>query len=264
VQQPEQEPGGGEDDARRVGPSPRVDQALRGRLSRLGLPDQPQDALDRALGLRPQHGRNEAAAPVHCAGEQLVARALGHRDALPRQGRLVRLGRSLSHARVGRHAVAGQEEDAVARAQLRDGHLRAVDAARVGRRARHQRVDRAARAVEGVVLHRARGGEQEEQQQALERLAHRPRPRRRQQHEQVHVDPPVAAHRVPGLLRRLPAAGEAAAEDEQVEDPGRRARAEVAPGDGAEAEGPADRRLRRERPPAVLGVAVSVVAVMMG
>jgi hypothetical protein len=94
----------------------------------------------------------------------LVARTLRHGHALPGQGRLIRLRHAFGHPGVGRDPVAREQEDTVARAELSDWHGRPILASRMGRRTSHQRVDRTTRPVEGVVLHRASGGEEEEQE----------------------------------------------------------------------------------------------------
>ena len=107
------------------------------------------------------------------------------------------------------------------------------------------------------MLDGARGGEEEEEEQPLERLADRPRAGRRGEHEEMDVDAPVAAQRVPRLLRRLPAAREAAERGERDEARGRAAR--LAPGHGAEAERAAGGGLDRQRSPGMVVVRVVVV-----
>ena len=82
VVHPEQEGDGEQDDARGVDAAPPVDQPLRGRLARLGLADEVEDALHGALGLRPDDAPDDATGSVEGAREQLGASALGHRDGL--------------------------------------------------------------------------------------------------------------------------------------------------------------------------------------
>ena len=264
VMRVEQEEAGRQDDAGGVDAAPLVDQPLGGRLPRLGLADEVEDALDGALGLGTDDAPDDPARPVEGAGEELAAAALGHGHGLAGQRGLVDVRRALDQLEVGRDAVARQEQHPVARRQLADRDEGAVLAPRVGRGPGHQRVDSPAGAVHRVVLHRAGGGEEEEQEHALGPLAHRPGAGGGEEHEEMDVDPAMVPQRVPALLRRLPSARDARAEREQEDgERGRRAGLRVArllDRQRGQPERGADRRLDRERLPAVLmPVAVRVV-----
>ena len=135
------------------------------------------------------------------------------------------------------------------------------------RRARHQRVDRAAGPIHRVVLHGPGRGEEEEEEHALGPLAHQPGAAGGEEHQQVDVDAAMVAERVPALLRRLPSAGDARAEREQEHGQGRQ-RGHVRRirvlhplhHERGQPERGADRRLHGERPPAVvMSVFVRVV-----
>ena len=192
-----------------------VGQLLHGRLRRLRLGDAADDPGEQ--GMLPDAGRAAAQHPLAVGGrrEDPVAGALGERHALAREHRLVDAGGAVDHLAVDRDAVAGTDDEDVARQQQRrvdvDQAAVALDTRGLGLQAQ-QGLDRFRHAQPGARLeqlakqhqrdHRGRGLEIDVQRIEPghgDHRAERPGHGRAERDQHVHVGAAAA--------QGLPAAG---------------------------------------------------------
>ena len=130
-----------------------VDEALDRRLSRLGLGDQPCDLRQRGLGPHLRRAHDQPPVRVDRRSRDLDTGLDLHRDGLARQHRLVDRRGALLDDAVGRDLLAGTDEEAVADAELLDGHqhlLAVSEHARLLRSQLEQYANRRARAAAGA------------------------------------------------------------------------------------------------------------------
>ncbi len=177
--------------------------------------------------------RGERPGAVEGAGEHLVARQPGHRHQLAGDRGLVDLARSRHQHRVRADALAGTHAHHVADVQVGrvDDLLGAVGTDAGGPFG--SQVEQGVHGVGGPGgrdgLQRSRGGEDDDQQGAVEDLTDAGGAERGDDHQQVHVQDAATQRGQPGP-RRLPAAGGTA---DQIQPPPHR------PGRSRQVRGPA-------------------------
>ena len=224
---------------------------MGGGFALLGLADELHDTSQGAVLFGPGHPHHQSAPVVEGASRHRVTPLFGGWLGLPGEGGFVDRALAFAHLPVGRHQLARQDCDEVAGDERGHRHLRLrtvrTEPAGLLRGAIEQGVDGPAGPVHRVVLDGARGREKEEQEHALKRLTHDPRPGGGQEHEQVDVDPPMPAQRMPAFPGGLPGARAAGGRGQRPAQPGGPSRQFGC--ECAEAEQTAGERERAEHPP---------------
>ena len=112
-----------DDHDRREDPADDVGRAGDGGLRSLRLLDEPDDLLERRVPADFRRGDAERARLVHRAGEDGVPGGLVDREALAGEHGFVDVGRAFLDAAVDRDPLAGPDDDAVSRDEVRDRDL---------------------------------------------------------------------------------------------------------------------------------------------
>ena len=236
-----------------AGPEP-VGEALARSLELLGRLDEPDDLLKGALRGRPQDVEFDRSPKIQGPAEDLVAFGLGHGHRLAGKGGLVACAPALGHHAVRGKRLPGLDPDALADPEGLDGDLLIAsvgkDDIRALRRSLQQGPHLPLGPVERVLLHRTGRREKEKKEDRLAPGADADGARRDRQHEKMNVDFPVADV-LPGVDRRVPAAGDKARAEKKPREKGN-GRQEVPHQHSGQARDSADGGQPGEGPPLLL------------
>ncbi len=186
-----------------------VGEALARRPQFLRAADQADDFLQGALRRQPGHPVVHRPPEIQRAAEHPFTRVFFHRHRLAGQRRLVARTASRQDFPVGRVGLARFHPHGVAHVELVHVHLNLFPLGSKPDRLFRCRTEQCAhltvRAVQRKCFHRARRGEQKQQQHRLTPGADRHRARGHGEHEEMDVELQGAKIR-PGILGRIPAA----------------------------------------------------------
>ncbi len=253
-------------DAIRVVRAEFVREPLRRGAQGLGVLDEPDDLLQRALAGRAQDAAFEQALEIERPGEQVVAEGLGHGAGFAGEVGS-RRRRSRPGSRADRRAPAGRRSRARScpeRSSL-DGHLElapgVVEDGRRARRAAQERADLALGTALRVMLHRPRRTEKKQQQRALvpraDRTPRRPPPRASGNARPAPPRGPFPRFPPPPPTRR---GHRPSAQQTSVSQPGAPKRSAARPADSGQQTAA---RLERDGLPFALAVGVAVFVVVV-
>ncbi|BCL28010.1 hypothetical protein GCM10017557_28690 [Streptomyces aurantiacus] len=230
-----------------------LDEELRRGLRTGRLLDEGDDSRDDRVGGVALDTDAQGPGPVQGAGEDLVAHGLRNGEGFAGDGRLVDVAHAVEDAAVGSDALPRAHQDHVPDGEPAglDRLLRAAHGVQAGG-GRGCQTEEATDAVLGAGggqgLHRARGGEDDDEQRAVHDLADRGSAERRDDHQQVDVEG-LPAQRPEPVEGRLPATGQVGDGVERAPQPGgpaeQLARQREQEGEGGEAAQRASGRARR-------------------